>query len=503
MPLRRFCPGSSNERHFRFERNAQETRNMMTGRFLQWGCGALLGVMVVVAQPGPARAEVLADALVSAYVNSGLLEQNRALLRAADEDVAQAVANLRPIIDWTAGITREFSRVRSGSSNAFNTGSIGTAETTANIGFTASLLIYDFGRSDFLTEAAKETVLATRETLRSVEQQVLLIAVQAYMDVIRNREFVDLRRNNLRLLQEELRAAQDRFEVGEVTRTDVAQAEAAVALAQSGLAVAEGDFARSVEEFREAVGRAPGDLRPPDDLTGLSSDIAAAKAAAVERHPDIIEAQHNVAAAEINIRAAAAAKRPSVNLTGQLALDEELTGEGFSNGGSVGVELRGPIYQGGRLSSLERQARAQRDAQLARLHLAGLQVRQDVGNAYANLRAARAGRAANIEAVRAARVAFEGTREEARLGARTTLDVLDAEQDLLDSRANLISAKADVVIAAYSVLASLGNLTARDLNLAVQTYDPAAYYDVVKTAPVPSSPQGRKLDRVLRALGKY
>jgi outer membrane protein len=321
--------------------------------------------------------------------------------------------------------------------------------------------------------------------------------------VIRNREFVDLRRNNLRLLQEELRAAQDRFEVGEVTRTDVAQAEAAVALAQSGLAVAEGDFARSVEEFREAVGRAPGDLRPPDDLTGLSSDIAAAKAAAVERHPDIIEAQHNVAAAEINIRAAAAAKRPSVNLTGQLALDEELTGEGFSNGGSVGVELRGPIYQGGRLSSLERQARAQRDAQLARLHLAGLQVRQDVGNAYANLRAARAGRAANIEAVRAARVAFEGTREEARLGARTTLDVLDAEQDLLDSRANLISAKADVVIAAYSVLASLGNLTARDLNLAVQTYDPAAYYDVVKTAPVPSSPQGRKLDRVLRALGKY
>ena len=516
---------------------------MMTGRFLQWGCGALLGVMVVVAQPGPARAEVLADALVSAYVNSGLLEQNRALLRAADEDVAQAVANLRPIIDWTAGITREFSRVRSGSSNAFSTGSIGTAETTANIGFTASLLIYDFGRSDFLTEAAKETVLATRETLRSVEQQVLLIAVQAYMDVIRNREFVDLRRNNLRLLQEELRAAQDRFEVGEVTRTDVAQAEAAVALAQSGLAVAEGDFARSVEEFREAVGRAPGDLRPPDDLTGLSSDIAAAKAAAVERHPDIIEAQHNVAAAEINIRAAAAAKRPSVNLTGQLALDEELTGEGFSNGGSVGVELRGPIYQGGRLSSLERQARAQRDAQLARLHLAGLQVKQDVGNAYANLRAARAGRAANIEAVRdeyylayfssvltaledvenaVVALAQERIRRQKlassaasyrsaaslsqslyKTGASSFLDVLDAEQDLLDSQANLISANADVVIAAYSVLASMGELTVRDLNLAVQTYDPAAYYDVVKTAPVPSSPQGRKLDRVLRALGKY
>jgi len=136
------------------------------------------------------------------------------------------------------------------------------------------------------------------------------------------------------------------------------------------------------------------------------------------------------------------------------------------------------------------------------LHLVGLQVKQDVGNAYANLRAARASRDASREAVRAAQVAFEGTREEAKLGARTTLDVLDAEQDLLDAQANLISANADVVIAAYSVLAAIGELTAADLNLGVQTYDPAAYYDLVKTAPVPISPQGQKLDKVLRALGK-
>jgi len=145
---------------------------------------------------------------------------------------------------------------------------------------------------------------------------------------------------------------------------------------------------------------------------------------------------------------------------------------------------------------------AQRDAQRAQLHLAGLQVKQDVGNAFANLRVARASRVANGEAVSAAEVAFEGTREEARLGARTTLDVLDAEQELLDAQTNLISANVDVVIAAYSVLASLGELTARDLNLGVQTYDPSAYYDLVKTAPVPISPQGQKLDKVLRALGR-
>ena len=469
---------------------------MVTGRLLRWGSGALLGLAMIVAQPDPARAETLADALTSAYVNSGLLQQNRALLRAADEDVAQAVANLRPIIDWSADIRRDFSRAGT-ARFARNSG-----ETTANLGITGSLLLYDFGRSDFLTEAAKESVLATRETLRSVEQAVLLTAVRAYMDVIRNREFVSLRRNNLSLLQEELRAAKDRFEVGEVTRTDVAQAEAAVALAQSGLAVAEGDQARAVEEFREAVGRAPGDLRAPDDLTGLGGDVAAAKAAAVQRHPDILQAQRNVTVAELNIRAAEAAKKPTLNLTGRLGTTNDLADSEFSRSGSVGLELRGPIYQGGRLSSLERQARAQRDQRLAQLHLAGLQVKQDVGNAFANLRAARAGREANREAVRAARVAFEGTREEAKLGARTTLDVLDAEQDLLDAEANLISANADVVIAAYSVLAALGDLTARDLNLSVQTYDPAAYYDLVKDAPVPISPEGRKLDRVLRALGK-
>jgi outer membrane protein len=469
---------------------------MMTGWLLRRVCAMVLGVAGVLAQPGPAHAETLADALTSAYVNSGLLDQNRALLRAADEDVAQAVANLRPIIDWTAGLRHDFSSTRLTGSTRDSTA------TSGDLGIVGSLLLYDFGRSDALTEAAKETVLATRETLRSVEQLVLLTAVRAYMNVIRNREFVSLRQNNLRLLQEELRAANDRFEVGEVTRTDVAQAEAAVALAKSGLAVAQGDFDRAVEEFREAVGRAPGDLRAPDDLTGIGGDVAAAKAAAMQRHPDILEAQRSVTVAELNMRAAEAAKRPTLNLTGRLNSSDDLAGSDFTRSGSVGLELRGPIYQGGRLTSLERQARALRDQRLAQLHLAGLQVRQDVGDAFANLRAARAGRVANIEAVRAARVAFEGTREEAKLGARTTLDVLDAEQDLLDAEANLISANADVVIAAYSVLASLGDLTARALNLGVQTYDPAAYYDLVKTAPVAISPQGQKLDRVLRALGK-
>jgi len=464
-----------------------------------------LGLVFSLLIPAVTRAETLGDALESAYVNSGLLEQNRALLRAADEDVAQSVSALRPIIDWSAGINREFSRSSRSSDLPVSLGSTGTrttTSTTANIGITGRLLLTDFGRSDLLIEAAKETVLATRQTLISVEQRVLLTAVQAYMNVIRNSEFVDLRENNLRLLREELRAAEDRFEVGEVTRTDVAQAESAVALAQSGLAAAQGDLTRAIEEFREAVGRDPGNLQTPGDLPRLGGDVSAAKDVAVRRHPDILEAQRNVSAADLNMRAAQAAMRPDLNLTARLNATEDLSDSNDTQSGSVGVELSGPIYQGGRLSSAARQAMAQRDAQRAQLRLATLQVQQDVGNGFANLRAARASRVANREAVSAAQVAFEGTREEAQLGARTTLDVLDAEQDLLDARTNLISADVDVVIAAYSVLAAIGELTARDLNLGVQTYDPSAYYDLVKSAPVPISPQGQKLDKVLRALNR-
>ena len=353
--------------------------------------GAALGLAVLLSAPLAARAETLADALKSAYLNSGLLDQNRALLRAADEDVAQAVAGLRPIIDWTTDITRDFGRTR-------NIGlSRNTGTTSANLGVTASLLLYDFGRSNLIIESTKETVLATRQTLISIEQLVLLTGVNAYMNVIRNSEFVALRENNLRLLRQELRAAQDRFEVGEVTRTDVAQAEAAVANAQSGLAGAQGDLARAVEEFGSAIGRSPGALKTPTAMPNLSGNVQAAKSVAMRRHPDLLKAQHDVAAAELNIQVAAAAMKPQLNLIGRVGATEDLSGSDLSRTGSFGVELRGPIYQGGRLSAAKRQAMAQRDAQRGALHLAGLQVTQDVGDAYANLRAARASRAASRE----------------------------------------------------------------------------------------------------------
>lgn len=444
----------------------------------------------------PVRAETLADALVDVYNSSGLLQQNRALLRAADEDVGRAVSALRPILDWTADITHSFS---DSSRDGF---SLSQDATDANLGVTGSLLLYDFGETRFGIRAAKQTVLATRQALLSIEQQVLLRGVRAYMNVIRNRELVAVRVNNLELLRQELRAARDRFQVGEVTRTDVAQAESRVAAAESGLAAARGDLIRAEEEFRSAASRPPGVFQTPTQMPRLGEDVEAARKVALRRHPDLLKARYDVATAEQNILVAEAVMKPDLALIGRYSVGESLENSDDVQSGSVGITLSGPIYQGGLLSAELRRAIAQRDAQRGQLHLARLQVVQDVGNAYADLRAAEASRKASREEVRAATIAFEGAREEARLGARTTLDVLDNEQDLLDARANLISANADVVIAAYSILAAIGELTVETLNLDVARYDPAAYYGLAKGAPTALSERGRKLDQVLRALGR-
>ncbi|WP_120501806.1 TolC family outer membrane protein [Roseovarius sp. EL26] len=457
---------------------------------------SLLTAAVLAVSTVSAKAENLADTLVSAYEHSGLLQQNRALLRAADEDVAQIVSQLRPIINWTTDITRSFGESETSSLRR------DLGATNVNFGIQLDLLLYDFGETPLRVESAKEAVLATRQALRSVEQQVLFRAIQSYMNVLRNGQFVSVRQNNVRLLQEELRAARDRFEVGEVTRTDVAQAEARLAEAQSGLSTANGDYIQAVEEFRAAVGRAPNNLKQPTQLPKLSGDVEAAKLIAVRSHPDMLQVRHQVASADLTLLAAEAAMRPDVNLFGQLGGTEEFDGNDYTHNGSFGVRVTGPIYRGGLLSSQKRQAQARRDAERGNLHEVRHTVKRTVGNAYAILDAAQASRRSSREQVRAAQVAFDGVQEEAKLGARTTLDVLDAEQELLDARTNLISADTDVYIAAYAVLSSIGQLTANDLNLNIQTYDPAAYYNLVKGAPVPLSAQGKKLDKVLEALGK-
>lgn len=460
--------------------------------------GLALALVVVIA-PGAARAETLADALADAYRNSGLLDQNRALLRVADDEVAVQLAGLRPIINWAADLTRQYGTSRS----TQTLGRVrGTGVNDLTIGLSMQLLLWDAGRTALGVERAKETVLATREALRSVEQRILLGAVQAYMDVRAASETVGLRQNNLRVITEELRAANDRFEVGEVTRTDVALTEARLAAARSGLAQAQGALVIAIEDFRATVGRSPGNLVPPERRAMPAASPDAAKQVAMRGHPDLRQAGHEITAAELALQAARKSTQPTVNLRGNFGLTDEFGSNNFSRGGSIGIEASGPIYQGGRISALTRQAVARVDGARGNLHAVQAQIAQGVGSAWAQVEVARAARAATEEQIRAATVAFRGVREEATLGARTTLDVLNAEQELLDARANQITAASNEITAYYALLASMGLLTAESLRLQVQIYDPAEYYNLVKTAPLPASRQGQQLDRVLRSLSK-
>ena len=204
-----------------------------------------------------------------------------------------------------------------------------------------------------------------------------------------------------------------------------------------------------------------------------------------------------MAAAEIGIARAESVLRPTVNLTTQIGIDQD-----FEESAGVNLEVSGPLYQGGRLASQVREFQARRDAARGQLLETARQIEQAVGDAYSFLEVARASRQAFVQQVSAAQVAFEGVREEAQLGARTTLDVLDAEQELLDARASLVSAEVDETVASYSVLQAMGLLTARNLGLNVQAYDPTAYYNLVDDAPTRGSEQGRALDRVLEAIGQ-
>ncbi|MEL7098934.1 MAG: TolC family outer membrane protein [Pseudomonadota bacterium] len=451
-----------------------------------------------------AQADTLADALVGAYTHSGLLDQQRALLRVADEDVAQAQALLRPIISYEATLTQTFGTSGSLSNSLFGTSFSERSLNGADIqmAIVAQWLLFDFGASKFRQEATKEAVLGTREQLLSLEQRVMIRAVAAFYSVRQASEFVALRQNNLRLLTQELRAARDRFEVGEVTRTDVALAEAALAEARSGLAAAQGDFLQAEAEYISVTGRKPGPLSAPPPLPQPNMTIDQAIALAVRNHPDMKAAQRQVTQTELLVQAAGADLDPTVTLRGRFGFTEAFDSEAFSDGGSLSVTVGGPIYSGGRLSSAIRRAMAQRDAARASLHDTRHTIQQNVRNAYADLAAATARIEASQRQIRAARVAFRGVREEATLGARTTLDVLDAEQELLNAQANLISAQASQAVAAYSVLQATGRLTAKDLRLNVKIYDPEAYYNLVKDGPALRSSQGQALDRVLRKLNK-
>ena len=452
------------------------------------GAAALVALALAPALATQAPAESLGDAMISAYRNSHLLEQNRAVLRAADEDVAVSVSSLRPVLSFVA-TGKAVTNAYRGSSTLGN-------NLYGQIGLQAQMTLYDFGRSQAAIAAAKETVLATSQALVNVEQQVLLSAVTAYMNVRNAEEVVVLNQGNLRVLTQELRAAQDRFEVGEITRTDVAQAQAALAAARSQLTSGQGQLAIAREAYKAATGHYPARLAAPPRAPATSRTLDAAVAIAQHNHPQILQAQHQVKAADFSAARAKAGIRPSLSATAQYGSDN-----GGNQGGTASLTLSQPIYSGGQISALYRKALAGGDQARAGLLQTSVGITQGVGNAWAQLQVARASIVAYDQQIRAAQTAYDGVREEAKLGSRTTLDVLNAEQSLLNAKASRITAGTNEYIAVYTLLSSMGLLTVNHLKLGIPTYDAEAYYNAVKHAPA-TSVQGRRLDKVLKTIGR-
>ncbi len=429
------------------------------------GCAATLAT--------PLRADTLSDALVKAYQTSPLLASSQAGLRAQDEAVPQARAMKRPQISASAS-----------AGVGASTRLPGETTDVYRAALDASLVIYDHGQTAAAIEAARYNVAAARADLTSVEQSVLFAAVSAYMDVRRDLEFLRIARSDVRVLEEQLRAANNRFEVGEVTRTDVSLTEARLAESRATLASAVGNVALSREAYQAAVGVEPNDLAPPPPAPSLPVTMQESVALALRLNPVIVSAQFLERAAIADFDRARAADGPEISITGSVGYDgNDRLNQGDDVTGEVGIGAQIPLYTGGLNSSLIRQAQSIVERRKFEVQEAGRDVNQQVNSAWIQIEVAQASIVANRRQLEAARVAFEGVSEEARLGARSTLDVLDSDQDRLEAEAEVVRAQRDAYVAAYALLQAVGLLTVEHLDLGIETYDPDVNFTRVQSAP--------------------
>jgi outer membrane protein len=422
----------------------------------------------------PAMAQSLPDVLVTAYLNSPEIAGARADVKIFSERAVQERALGRIQVEGQLS-AEAVTRTNSGPGSSF-------PNYPTSVSLSAIQPLYTGGQVQNATEAAEKRITAQEALLIATEQQVLLEAVTAYSDVRRDIQLVSIARNNVRVLREQLRAARERFEVGEVTRTDVEQARARLAAARSRLAATEGSLAISRESYRQVVGEYPDKLQPPPPLPELPADQDQAVAIAVRDDPGVIASRLERDAAGSDVRAAIGALLPQISLQGTVASQETFSdGLAGPESATVGLFVTIPLYSGGFNYSNVREAQAVSEGASADINDAMRTAARNAGVSWANLLVARASiRAGRLE-VSAAQLAFEGVREEAKVGARTTLDVLDAEQEVLNARSSLVGARRDEYVAAYSLLASIGKLTVDHLGLDTGLGDDEpAYYDTVR-----------------------
>jgi len=429
----------------------------------------------LVAWAPAAGAESLSEAFIEAYVNNPTLRAEQAALRATDEGLPQALSGWRPSVS----LTTQYGKNTRDSNNFL--GSRVDTLTPFNSRLTITQPLYRGGQTVAATRAAEADIRSGRARLLTVEQSVMLDVVTAYMNVLREQAVVQLKRNNEQRLQRQLEAAQDRFRVGEITRTDVAQAEARLSRAESDRVEAEGNLVASRASYQRIVGRQPGRLDPPPPLPKLPKAEAEAMATAIDGNPDLVAARELAAAAEAGIRAASGALLPSVSLDGTFSHNEDTSLKNDSSKtAQILARLVVPLYQTGSVYSQVREQRQVYQQRRVQVLETERRVREGVTQAWENLTTARSQLIANRKEAEANKIALDGVIQEAQVGSRTTLDVLDAEQELLDAQVALVQTERNEYVAAFQLLAAVGLMTARDLNLPVDVYDASSNTERVR-----------------------
>lgn len=420
-----------------------------------------------------ANAEDLIEALAQTYETNPDLAAERAGLRATDEGVPQALSNWRPKVEVDASYSVR-KREREFETSSVN---IENADQPQQVSLRITQNLFRGFRTISETKNARNLVAAGRANLIETEQTVLLEAVTAYINVVRDRAILSLRENNVSVLEQERQATADRFDVGELTRTDVAQADSRLAQAVSERTEAQGSLNSSNANYVEVIGTIPGDLVRPSLPAGLPGFEEEAVAQAKTNNPSVVAQGFTERAVRSSVELIAGELLPTLSVDGKVLKNKDvLAADTVTTEQSVTINLNVPLYQSGSVYSRIRAAKQSANQSLLRLAEEERQAQESARQSWADLASASSRIVSGEAEVAAQEIAFEGVQQEAQVGSRTVLDVLDAEQELLDSRVDLVVAQRDEIVAAYKLLQAVGRLTAQDLGLPVTLYEPTRNY---------------------------
>ena len=427
---------------------------------------ALAGAALLLAFAGAARAETLRDALAQTYLTNPDLEAQRAALRATDEGVAQALAGWRPNVTAQGQLEASDTKTNFAADHLW----------TRGVALDLNQNLYNGGGTVAGINQAESLVQAARANLLAVEQSTLLDTTNVYTTVWQNQAVLDLAENNADRLNRQLKATRDRFEVGEIARTDVAQAQARQARSVADIEQARADLATALAAYRQVVGDLPKKLADPEVAPGLPNSLDEAQAMAAD-NPQLAAAMFALQASRDAVDVAKADLLPDLDLRGTFSYFEDATPTiSEQRDAALGVVLSVPLYQGGAVAARVRAQRQNVQQQQKVLESSTRGIQRSATSAWETYRAANATIEALRSQARANQVALQGVQEEANVGQRTTLDVLDAEQELFISQVDLVRATATAVLASYQLKAAVGDLTVVGMNLPVEVYNPDAYY---------------------------